>query len=170
MRTRYTSLTAHANTGATIGCDARPICRRAAFDGGWWLVAGKKTKPTTNHQPPTTNHQPPTMEIELKTCVIRPWRPGDEESLVAHANNYNVWRNMRDRFPHPYTADDAREWIRHTGEESPRTNFAIVVDGEAAGGIGLVLNGDIHRCSAEIGYGFAEAFWVRRFVTDAVRT
>src|SRR6266545_3065107 len=109
------------------------------------------------------------MEIELKTCVIRPWRPGDEESLVAHANNYNVWRNMRNRFPHPYTAEDAREWIHRTGEESPRTNFAIVVDGEAAGGIGLVLNGDIHRCSAEIGYWLGEAFWGRGVVTEAVR-
>jgi hypothetical protein len=101
------------------------------------------------------------MEIELKTCVIRPWRPGDEESLVAHANNYSVWRNLRDRFPHPYTTDDAREWIRRMCEESLQTNFAIVVDGEAAGGIGLVLNGDIHRCSAEIGYWLGEAFWGR---------
>lgn len=109
------------------------------------------------------------MEIELKTCVIRPWRPGDEGALVAHANNYNVWRNMRDRFPHPYTAEDAREWIRRAGEESPRTNFAIVVDGEAAGGIGLILNLDIHRCSAEIGYWLGEAFWGRGVVTEAVR-
>jgi ribosomal-protein-alanine N-acetyltransferase len=109
------------------------------------------------------------MEIELKTCVIRPWRPGDEDSLVAHANNHKVWRNLRDRFPHPYTTDDAREWIRHMGEESPQTNFAIVVDGEAAGGIGLVLNGDIYRCSAEIGYWLGEAFWGRGVMTEAVR-
>src|SRR5262249_34573755 len=101
------------------------------------------------------------MGIELKKYVIPPLRPRHQGAVVAHANNYNVWRNMRDRFPHPYTAEDAREWIRHTGEESPRTNFAIVVDGEAAGGIGLVLNGDIHRCSAEIGYWLGEAFWGR---------
>jgi RimJ/RimL family protein N-acetyltransferase len=109
------------------------------------------------------------MEIELKTCVIRPWRAGDAGSLVAHANNYKIWRNMRDRFPHPYTAEDAREWIRRASEESPRINFAIVVDGEAAGGIGLILNGDIHRCSAEIGYWLGEAFWGRGVVTEAVR-
>ena len=88
-----------------------------------------------------------SMEIELKTCVIRPWRPGDEEALVAHANNYKVWRNMRDRFPYPYTMDDAREWIQRAREESHGVNFAIVVDGEAAGGIGLILNSDIHRLS-----------------------
>jgi [ribosomal protein S5]-alanine N-acetyltransferase len=109
------------------------------------------------------------MEIELKTCVIRPWREGDEESLVAHANNYNIWRNLRNHFPHPYTMENAREWIRLTGEESPRTNFAIVVDGEAAGGIGLILKGDIYRCSAEIGYWLGETFWGRGVVTEAVR-
>jgi RimJ/RimL family protein N-acetyltransferase len=107
------------------------------------------------------------MELELKTCVIRPWRAGDEASLVAHANNYNIWRNLRDRFPHPYTMEDAREWIRFTGEESPRTNFAIVVDGEAAGGIGLILNSDIY--SAEIGYWLGEAFWGRGVATEALR-
>jgi RimJ/RimL family protein N-acetyltransferase len=110
------------------------------------------------------------MELQLKTCVIRPWREGDEGSLVAHANNYNIWRNLRNRFPHPYTMEDAREWIRLTGEESPRTNFAIVVDGEAAGGIGLILKGDIYRCSAEIGYWLGETFWGRGVVTEAVRT
>lgn len=109
------------------------------------------------------------MELHLKTCMIRPWRPGDEASLVAHANNYNVWRNLRDRFPHPYRMEDAREWIRGAGVESPQINFAIVVDGEAVGGIGLVLNGDIHRCSAEIGYWLGEASWGRGIVTEAVR-
>src|SRR5262249_6202442 len=109
------------------------------------------------------------MEIELKTCVIRPWRASDEATLVMHANNYNVSRNMRDQFPYPYTAEDAREWIRRAGEESPRTNFAIEVDGEAVGGIGLSLNDDIHRCSAGIGYWLGEAFWGRGVVTEAVR-
>jgi len=108
------------------------------------------------------------MKLELGTCVIRPWRPGDEESLVAHANNHEIWRNMRDRFPHPYTMEDAREWIRLAGEETPQTNFAIVVAGQAAGGIGLILKDDISRCSAEIGYWLGEAFWGRGIVTEAV--
>src|SRR5262249_44995743 len=109
------------------------------------------------------------MELELKTCVIRPWRPGDEESLVIHANNPKIWRNMRDRFPHPYTMEDAREWVRLAGAESPQTNFAIVVDGKAAGGIGLILKDDISRCSAEIGYWLGESLWGRGIVTEAVR-
>ena len=42
------------------------------------------------------------MELELSKSRLRPWLPGDEESLVLHANNRNVWRNLRDAFPHPY--------------------------------------------------------------------
>ena len=109
------------------------------------------------------------MKLELKTCVIRPWLPGDEESLVASANNLNIWRNLRDRFPYPYTLKDAREWIRITSEEAPQANFAIVVDDKAVGGIGLVLKEDISRCSAEIGYWLGEAYWGRGIVTEAVR-
>ncbi len=109
------------------------------------------------------------MELKLENCTIRSWRRGDEESLVRHANNYNVWRNLRDRFPHPYTLDDAREWIQMSNAENPQINFAIAVDGAAVGGIGLVLKDDIHRCTAEIGYWLGEEFWGRGIVTEAVR-
>lgn len=109
------------------------------------------------------------MKLELKTCVIRPWQMGDEESLVRHANNYKVWRNVRDRFPYPYGIDDAREWIRLASEENPQVNFAIVVGGEAVGGIGLVLKDDIYRCAAEIGYWLGEEFWGQGIMTEAVR-
>lgn len=108
------------------------------------------------------------MEWNLKNSAIRPWRPGDQESLARHANNYKIWRNVRDRFPYPYTIDDARAWIDYAGTERPRTNFAIVVDGVAAGGIGLILQSDIYRRSAEIGYWLGEEFWGRGIVTEAV--
>ncbi len=109
------------------------------------------------------------MEINLTNCTLRRWQPGDEESLARHANNYHIWRNVRDRFPHPYTLEDAREWIRLSGEENPQISFAIVVDGEAVGGIGLILKDDIDRCGAEIGYWLSEEFWGRGIMTEAVR-
>ncbi len=109
------------------------------------------------------------MELKLKNCTIRPWQFGDEESLVRHANNYNVWRNLRDRFPHPYTLNDAREWVQMASKEQSQTNFAITVGGEAVGGIGLVLKDDIYRRTAEIGYWLGEEFWGRGIVTEAVR-
>ena len=32
---------------------------------------------------------------------LRPWQPGDAPSLVRHADDYEVWRFLRDRFPRP---------------------------------------------------------------------
>jgi len=109
------------------------------------------------------------VEIDLVRFLIREWRRGDEEALARHANNPNVARNMRDRFPHPYTSADAQWWIAHASAQSPSTDFAIVVDGEAAGGIGFILQEDVARRSVEIGYWLGEAYWGRGIATDAVR-
>ncbi len=109
------------------------------------------------------------VEILLTQAVLRPWRPGDEASLVKHANNRNIWRNVRDLFPYPYTPQHAREWVHRAGRVHPRTNFAIAVDGDAVGGIGIVLREDIYRRSAEIGYWLGEEFWGRGIVTEAVK-
>jgi [ribosomal protein S5]-alanine N-acetyltransferase len=108
------------------------------------------------------------MEINLSRCLLRPWQRGDERSLVRHANNPKIWRNVRDRFPHPYTQADADWWIE-TASEQAATNFAIVVDGEAVGAIGLILKEDVYRRSAEIGYWLGEDYWGRGIVTEAVR-
>jgi ribosomal-protein-alanine N-acetyltransferase len=109
------------------------------------------------------------MEIKLRKSILRPWKPGDEESLVLNANNRRVWRNLRDSFPHPYTVADAKHWIQIANPNMPITNFAIVQETAAAGGIGLVLKDDVFRRSAEIGYWLGEEFWGRGIVTEAVR-
>jgi RimJ/RimL family protein N-acetyltransferase len=109
------------------------------------------------------------MEIRFPDFLIREWRRGDEASLVRHANNRNVSRNLRDIFPYPYTLDDAFRWIAHASTKNPVTDFAIVVEDEAAGGIGVVLQGDVSRRSAEIGYWLGEAHWGKGIMTDALR-
>jgi RimJ/RimL family protein N-acetyltransferase len=108
------------------------------------------------------------MEIKLNKSLLREWKPADEKSLVKHANNRRIWRNLRDSFPHPYTLADAREWIEIANPVGPITNFAIVVDGAAVGGIGLMLKDDVFRRTAEIGYWLGEEFWGRGIVTEAV--
>ena len=109
------------------------------------------------------------MDIKLSKSVLRAWKPGDEPSLVRHANSRTIWRNLRDAFPHPYTLLDAKRWIEVANPATPITNFAIVVDGTAVGAIGLVLREDVFRRSAEIGYWLGEEFWGRGIVTEAVR-
>lgn len=109
------------------------------------------------------------MEIDFGHFTVRGWRRGDEESLVRHANNPNIARNLRDRFPHPYTIDDAKAWIAHAAFQDPVTDFAIIVGGEAAGGIGFERQPDIAHRSLELGYWLGEAHWGRGIVSEAVR-
>jgi RimJ/RimL family protein N-acetyltransferase len=108
------------------------------------------------------------MELKLTRCTLRPWRVGDETSLVRNANNRRVWRNLA-RLPHPYTASDADEWITRASAQSPVTDFAIAVRDEAVGGIGVEIGRDVFSRSAEIGYWLGEAHWGRGVATEALR-
>jgi RimJ/RimL family protein N-acetyltransferase len=111
------------------------------------------------------------MVLKGQRCMVRPWRLSDTDSLVRHANNLEVARHLRDKFPHPYTRGDASAFLRHAVPSGPSerpANLAIEVDGEAAGGIGFVRGADVERFSAEIGYWLGEHYWRRGIVTEAL--
>lgn len=108
------------------------------------------------------------MMLSGSRCVLRPWRRSDADPLVRHANNINVARQLRDRFPHPYTRDHAREFLEAVAGAEPPTNFAIEVAGEAGGGLGFVAGRDVERYSAEVGYWLGEALWNRGIASEAL--
>lgn len=101
--------------------------------------------------------------------AIRNWKHEDLNSLVLHANNIKVWNNLRNYFPHPYTEEDGKAWLDKVADALPAVNLAIDADGQAVGGIGLILNGDVYIKSAEIGYWIGEEFWGQGITTEAVR-
>jgi [ribosomal protein S5]-alanine N-acetyltransferase len=78
----------------------------------------------------------------------------DPASLVRHANNRNVWRNLTHRFPHPYTDVHAEAWFAMLEGMHEASHRAIAIDGEAAGAIGCMLG---------------EAHWGRGVMTAAVK-
>jgi [ribosomal protein S5]-alanine N-acetyltransferase len=108
------------------------------------------------------------MILQGERCVLRRWRTGDSRSLVRHANNLNVARYLRDRFPHPYTQADAESFLREASAATVQTNFAIEVYGQAVGGLGYVPGVDVERYSAEVGYWLGEQCWGRGITTEAV--
>lgn len=109
------------------------------------------------------------MHLVRETCIVRSWETGDLESLVVHANNRRIWENLRDRFPHPYTPREGRAFLRRIRGAWPETSFAIDVEGAAVGGIGFVLQEDVERVSAEVGYWLGERYWGRGICADALR-
>jgi ribosomal-protein-alanine N-acetyltransferase len=108
------------------------------------------------------------VELRLKRCTIRDYRPSDAESLAKHANNRRVWLGLRDAFPHPYTIEDAKKFLQGSVAGLPRMNFCIEIGGAAIGGIGLRPGEDVHRHTAEFGYWLAEEFWGRGIMSEIV--
>jgi [ribosomal protein S5]-alanine N-acetyltransferase len=109
------------------------------------------------------------MILTGRTVVLREWRQADAPSLVKYANNLNIARQLRDRFPHPYTAAAARQFIQSLAQAGPVTSFAMTVDGLAVGGIGFAPGADVERYSAEIGYWLGEPYWGRGITSEAVQ-
>jgi [ribosomal protein S5]-alanine N-acetyltransferase len=108
------------------------------------------------------------MQLVLERCTIRPWRLDDAESLAKHANDRKVWLGLRDLFPHPYTIDDAHEFLQKKIIEQSATIFCIEIDGAAVGGIGIHPGQDVHRHTATLGYWLGAEFWGRGIMTEAV--
>jgi RimJ/RimL family protein N-acetyltransferase len=107
--------------------------------------------------------------IPAGPCVLRPWRADDLDSLVRHANNAAIARNLRDAFPHPYTRADGEFWIALATTFDPCFHFAIEHEGEAVGGIGLSPRTDVERVSAEVGYWLGERVWGRGLAAAALQ-
>jgi ribosomal-protein-alanine N-acetyltransferase len=108
--------------------------------------------------------------LDCGPCRLRPWKAGDAPSLARHANNRNVWRNLRDIFPHPYAVRDAEAYIAFAiNAPAPDRHWAIDVEDEAVGALSILPGRDVERLSAEIGYWLGEDFWGRGIVTAAVR-
>ena len=86
------------------------------------------------------------VRIEGEGFVVREWRFSDCDSLAENANNEKIWNNVMDHFPHPYTKQDAFDYISMVhAMPVPPMRFAIEVDGKAVGSIGFGSEGDIER-------------------------
>lgn len=102
--------------------------------------------------------------------TLRPFRLTDVKSLTKHANNKKISDNLRDRFPHPYTEEGAEWFINFVlSDNDPVKHFVIVINGEAAGAIGLVPGEDIYRLNAEIGYWLGEEHWGKGIITAVIK-
>ncbi|MCA9772423.1 MAG: GNAT family N-acetyltransferase [Myxococcales bacterium] len=108
------------------------------------------------------------LPLPIDGYEIRSFARGDGPALVRHASSRNVWRNLKDRFPHPYTDASAAWWLDQALHQNPETNFAVATARELAGGIGVDLLADVHSGVGEIGYWLGERHWGRGVMSAAV--
>ncbi|KAI0430982.1 acetyltransferase [Xylaria sp. FL1042] len=116
---------------------------------------------------------PPTAIFVTSKCYLRRYELSDAEPQAIVANDAEIVKYMRSRFPHPYTLADSQSFIEHCRAlEAPALSFAILtLDGELAGSMSLEPpKGDpIYAGTRELGYWSARKFWGRGIITEAVR-
>lgn len=109
------------------------------------------------------------LETSLASVILRRWTPGDEAQLVAQANDREVWRNLTDTFPHPYTQEDAAFWVSHTAKPTPSLHLCIEVDGVVAGGIGIIAGAGLEEKTGQFGYWLGQRYWGKGIATAAAQ-
>ena len=114
--------------------------------------------------------KPEPILLQFDAFLLRPWQKEDVSSIVRYANNRNIWRNLRDAFPHPYTEADGERFIAMTMAPDFKNLFwAIVVENEACGGIGIHPFDDVYCHTAEVGYWLGEPFWGHGIASQALK-
>lgn len=107
--------------------------------------------------------------MNITNVRIRPLLDSDATTLAELGNNRKIWNNIRDAMPHPYFVEHATYFINSKKDELPKCTFAITIDDQLCGVIGLEPKQDVYRTSAELGYWLGEPYWGNGIVTEAVR-
>jgi len=96
------------------------------------------------------------------------WQHEHAAELAVIANNYNIARFMRNRFPYPYNYDNAVEFINYIQSNYQNHVFAVEADGYIVGSVGLFPGEDIYSYTCEIGYWIGEEYWGRGIASYAL--
>jgi RimJ/RimL family protein N-acetyltransferase len=101
---------------------------------------------------------------------LRPWEWTDADALVRVGDDRDIWLNLRERFPHPFTIPTAHLWLADQAAGSgPPMSFAILRKEELAGGIRLTRRTDAHFMCADLTFWTGRAFWGQGIARAAVK-
>ncbi|KAI1213307.1 acyl-CoA N-acyltransferase [Annulohypoxylon truncatum] len=118
----------------------------------------------------TTPQPEPTPIVRTDKCYIRAYTPSDIPATAEAANHPEISQYMRNRFPSPYTLENAEFWVDFCMKAEPMVNFGIFApDGAFAGGIGLMPRDDTEYRTWEVGYWVAKNYWGKGIATSALK-
>lgn len=107
----------------------------------------------------------PARDIATERLVLRAPRKSDARALAALINDRRIVENLA-RVPHPYTIDDAHDFIALVERGSEPAFLVTLPEGTIIGGCGI---GSLRRDGPEIGYWFGVPFWGHGYATEAAR-
>lgn len=103
--------------------------------------------------------------LETERLVLRAARLGDAKAIAALANDRRIAENTR-RIPHPYTVQNAEEFVMGAGEAQNELALLIArADGTPIGACGLGFAGPV----PELGYWLGVPYWGKGYATEAAR-
>lgn len=108
------------------------------------------------------------MILKCEKFILRPLQLDDAESIAKYANNYKIWKNLRDLFPHPYSIGDAKNFINYNIDINPTENFCIEYQNECIGIIGFNQMQDVYKKTVDFGYWIGEKFWNKGIISKAI--
>lgn len=109
--------------------------------------------------------------IKTKNFTLRFFKKGDEISLAKNLNNKDVSKTLS-AVPYPYNLIHAKHFIKKNIAAYKKRNpksiiFAIDINKEAAGGIGILSIKYGHK--AKLGYWLSRKYWGKGIMTEAVK-
>ncbi len=113
---------------------------------------------------PQTQREHSVPVLETERLVLRAPRRADAKSIARLANDRRVAVNTA-RMPHPYSLDDAEQFIAAGNRQNGEAIFLITLDGAPIGVCGV----DPREGGLEIGYWLGVPHWGRGFATEAAR-
>jgi RimJ/RimL family protein N-acetyltransferase len=104
--------------------------------------------------------------ITTARLVLRAPRRDDAARLVELANDFDIAR-MTIGMPHPYTRDDADDFLRRM-ERLDRTREAVfAIDHPRDGFVGVLGFHPMDPSAPEIGYWIGRPYWGNGYATEA---
>lgn len=102
--------------------------------------------------------------LKTERLTLRAPRRRDAKAIAHFAGDRRIAENTA-RIPHPYTIDDAAQFIAAVNRQNGNTTFIITFEGDLIGACGVEAHGSV----AEIGYWLGAPYWGRGYATEAAR-
>ena len=106
------------------------------------------------------------MQLATERLLLRPFTLDDAPAVQRLVAAYEIAENTL-LIPHPYPEGAAAEWISKLGTKPDNHVFAIVLDADVIGAIGMEVQREHDR--GEIGYWIGVPYWGRVYMTEALR-
>jgi RimJ/RimL family protein N-acetyltransferase len=115
--------------------------------------------------PTPTLREASSCVLETERLLLRTPTLADVKAIARLANDRRIAMNTR-RLPHPYSQDDAIDFVRRTASEGSDTVFLVQDDLLPIGVVGI----DWRQADApELGYWLGVEHWGKGFATEAAR-